>query len=321
MAILSNQKILTIDYWKPASKLQVGDCVFDRNGNPVKIKLVQEYYSTSCYQVTFDDHLTAAGDEKLGFLMETPKYRKRLADYKGHFKFKRPLKHIPIRDILTTPLKTKSERWALSVPTTQPIALPTQPLAIPPFVFAYWFVNCKKHNYMTFLNGNDEYVTQKFKDAGYKVNKKHSYFSVTPSIESQLIPNLPKQLPTNYLMASTDQRMELLQGIIYAKSRQYSSKKDRFRVTSVSYPFILQIQELVESLGIKTKLTQSKGYTISFKSRHQLVQNQQSPKMRVHVDRRYIRSVSEIANQMCVYIETDGPDNTILVGEGFIACR
>jgi hypothetical protein len=321
MAILSNQKILTIDYWKPANKLQVGDYVFDKNGNPVKIKLVQEYYSTNCYQITFDDHLTAAGDEKLGFLVETPKYRKRLAEYKGRFKFRRPLKFIPIRDLLTTPLKTKSERWAISIPTTQPIVLPNQPLAIPPFVFAYWFVNRKKHNHMTFINKNVEYITQKFKDAGYKVNKKYSYFSVTPSIESQLIPNLPKQIPTNYLMASPEQRMELLQGIIHAKSRQYSSKIDRFRVTSVSYSFISQVQELVESLGMKTTLTQTKGYTISFKSRHKIIENQRSPKMRIHVDRRYIRSVLPIQDQMCVYIETDGQDNTILVGEGFIPCH
>jgi hypothetical protein len=321
MAITANSKILTLDLWKPANKLQVGDYVFDKDGNPVKVKLVQEYRSTNCYRVTFDDHLFAEGDDKMGFLVETPKYRKRLADYKGRFKFRRPLKFIPIRDLLNTPLKTKSERWAISVPTTQPVVLPTQPLSIPPFVFAYWFVNRKKHNCMTFINKNVEYITQKFKDAGYKVKKNKNYFSISPSIESQLIPNLPKRIPTNYLMASPEQRMELLRGIIYAKPRQYSPKIDRFRVSSVSGPFIFQVQELAESLGIKTTLSAGIRYTLSFKSRHQLVENQQSPKMRIHVDRRYIRSVDPIADQMCVHIETEGQNNTILVGEGLIACH
>jgi len=321
MAILATEKILTLDFWKPANKLQVGDYVFDKDGLPRKVTLVQEYRSNNCYRVNFDDHLTAAGDSKLGFLVETPKYRKRLADYKGRFKFRRPLKFLPIQDLLTTPLKTKTNRWAISVPTTQPIALPTQPLPIPPFVFAYWFVNRKKHNRMTFLGNNESYVTQKFKDAGYKITRQYKHFSVIPSIESQLIPNLPKQIPTNYLMAAPDQRMELLQGIIYSKARQYSFKNDRFRVTSVSYPFIAQVQALAESLGMKTTITQVKGYTISFKSRHHLVENQSSPKMRIHVDRRYIRSVDPIAEQMCVHIETDGPNNTVLVGEGFIPCH
>ena len=76
MAILANEKVLTLDFWKPAAKLQVGDYVFDKDGKPVKVKLVQTYRSQNCYQVTFDDYLTAAGDEKLGFLVETPKYRK-----------------------------------------------------------------------------------------------------------------------------------------------------------------------------------------------------------------------------------------------------
>ncbi|MEI8101649.1 MAG: hypothetical protein WCH09_08855 [Bacteroidota bacterium] len=321
MAILATEKVLTLDYWKPAHKLQVGDYVFDKDGFPRKVTLVQEYRANNCYRINFDDHLTAAGDDKLGFLVETPKYRKRLAEYKGRFKFRRPLKFLPVQDLLTTPLKTKTNRWAISVPTTQPIALPTQPLSIPPFVFAYWFVNRKKHNQMTFLGQNEDYVTQKFQDAGYKVTKGWYYFSVTPSIESQLAPNLPRQIPTNYLMGSPEQRMELLRGFIHGKPRQYSVKDDRFRITSISFPFISQIQALVESLGMKTTLSQIKAYTISFKSRHTLVENQRSPKMRVHVDRRYIRSIDSISDQMCVHVETDGQNNTILVGEGFIPCH
>jgi hypothetical protein len=324
MAILATEKVLTLDFWKPANKLQVGDYVFDKDGNPVKVKLVQEYHSTNCYRVTFNDHLTAAGNDKLGFLVETPKYRKRLAEYKGRFKFRRPLKFYSVQDLLTIPLKTKRERWAISVPTTQPIAFPTQPLAIPPFVFAYWFVNRKGNNRMTFVGGQNEFITQKFKDAGYKVTHFPTYtnnFSISPSIESQLIPNLPKKIPANYLMGSVEQRIELLQGILYAKYRQYNQKIDRFRVTSISRPFIAQVQALIESLGIRTAIRNQNGFSISFKSRIPLVYNQQSPKLRVHVDRRYIRAIDPIKDQMCVHIETEGKNNTILVGEGFIACH
>jgi hypothetical protein len=324
MAILANEKVLTLDFWKPANKLAVGDYVFDRTGTPVKVKLIQEYKAQDCYRVTFDDHLTASGDAKLGFLVETPKYRRRLADYKGRLQFRRPLKFLPVQDLLITPLKTKTDRWAISVPTTQPIALPSQPLAVPPFVFAYWFVNHKSNNKITIPNKNVEYVTQQFKDAGYKLTKiprYTGYYRVSPSIESQLIPNLPTSIPANYLLAAPEQRIELLKGIIEAKDRQYSVKLDRFRVSSVSRHFIAQVQQLVESLGIKTKLSYEERYTISFKSRIKLVEHQRSPKIRVHIDRRYIHSVDRISDQMCVHIETTGTDNTVLVGEGFIACH
>jgi hypothetical protein len=324
MAILANQKVLTLDYWKSANKLKVGDYVFDRNGQPVKVKLVQEYFSANCYEITFNDYLTAAGDDKLGFMVETPKYRKRLAEYRFRFQFRRPLKFIPVKDLLTTPLKTKRNRHAISVPTTQPLSLPHQTLPVPPFAFAYWFVNRKGHNRMSFIGGQDEFITQKFKDAGYKLSpvpSKPGQFSISPSIEQQLAPVLPHKIPENYLLGSTEQRIELLQGILYAKYKQYNAKIDRFRITSISRPFIAQVQALFESLGIKTTLENDKGFTVSFKSRIPLVHNQQSPRLRVHIDRRYITSITPIQDQMCVHIETDGQDNTILVGEGFIACH
>ena len=40
MAILATEKVLTLDYWKPARKIEVGDYVFDKDGKLVKVKLV-----------------------------------------------------------------------------------------------------------------------------------------------------------------------------------------------------------------------------------------------------------------------------------------
>lgn len=318
MAILATEKVLTLDYWKPAAKLQVGDYVFDKDGNVVQVKLVQEYRSEDCYEVTFNDYLAVRGDHKLGFLVETPKYRRRLADYKGRHKFRRPLKPMVVSELLSTPLKTKTNRKAISVPTAQPLDLPTQPLSIPPFVFGYWFMNCHTRNRFTFVHKKEEYITQKFKDAGYKINKKWGHFTITPSIESQLAPLVPTKIPANYLMGSVEQRLELLRGIIHGKPWQYSTRRDTFAITSVNYQFILQIQALVESLGMRTTINQSDKYKISFKSRLPLVENQRSPKLRVHIDRRYVQSIDKLPGQLCVYVETTAPNNSILVGEGFI---
>jgi hypothetical protein len=43
MAILATEKVLTLDYWKPAEKIQVGDYVFNQTGDLVKVTLVQKY--------------------------------------------------------------------------------------------------------------------------------------------------------------------------------------------------------------------------------------------------------------------------------------
>jgi hypothetical protein len=328
MAILATEKVLTLDWWKLASKLEVGDYVFDKEGRPVKITLVQQYRPESCYEVMFNDYLTASGDEHLALPTENSKYRKRTYEYRGVQQFKRPLKLIPVSKLLPLSLKNKNNRLEYSVPTAKAIALPHKDYPVPPFIFGFWFFSRRSTKKLAPARGYSEYVTKKFKDHGYKVTEHgilttgEREISVSPTIESQLIPNVPNQLTQNYLLGSPEQRIELLSGILCAKNRQYSEKTDTFRFTSHHFGTVKLIQGLVESIGCKSKLTHDEylnNYTISFKSRTQLVPNQVSPPVKVHQARRYVNTISSIPAQLCVHIETNGADNTILVGEGFIS--
>lgn len=328
MAILANEKVLTLDYWKPARKLVVGDYVFDRQGNIVQVKLVQEYRAEECYKVTFDDYLSVAGDAHLGFAVETPKYRQRLVDYKGRFKFRRPLKPIQVKDLQDLPLKTPKNRLAFSVPTTDPIKLPHQFLPVPPFVLGFWFFGRKAGKMFNAATGREEQAVKTLEEYGYKVKFSRwlpsgmRRFTISPSIESQLAPNIPTKIPNNYLLASPQQRLELLRGIFCAKPRGYTEATDTFWFTSKHLPSVSQIQCLVESLGIRTRMEsneKTKSYTLLFKTRHRILDNQVSPPVKLHHGRRYIKEITRISGQQCVHIETTAPDNSILVGEGFIS--
>ena len=329
MAILATEKVLTLDYWKRAGNLVEGDYVFDRNGKIVRVKLVQNYQATECYKITFSDWLTIQGDGALKLPLENQKYRNRLDSYKGVKRFRRPLKPTSVEDLLSLPLKSKRNRLVYSVPTTQPLELPHQLLPIPPFIMGFWFFARKTNGKLSAARGMQDYVEQQFKDFGYKTKfgRKQKTgcrdFSVSPSIESQLVPNIPTKISNNYLLGSPEQRIELLRGIFCTKSRVYSQKKDRFQFSSKQLNLISQIQFLVESLGIKTSQNFEntfKHYTLFFKSRIKLIENQNSPPIKVHQSRRYVCSIDPIQPQSCVYIETTGEDNTILVGEGFISC-
>jgi hypothetical protein len=269
-----------------------------------------------------------AGDNKLGFLVETPKYRKRTYEYKHVQPFRRPLKLFQAEVLEHLELTDDRNRHIFSVPTAKPLALPHQDLPVPPFIFGFWFFNQRAHGKLAAPSKTTEYIHEKFRDHGYKVqvgkliNTGEREFETIPSVRSQLIPNPPTKIPENYLLASAEQRTELLSGILYAKSRQYNKSNDRFRITSAHYGTILQLQGLVESLGHRSSVTYDETYlyyTISFKSRVKLIENQSSPPIRVHQARRYITNVAQIQDQLCVHIETTAPDNTILVGEGFIA--
>ena len=328
MAILANEKVLTLDYWKPARLLKVGDYVFDRTGKLVQVKLVQEYRAQRCYVVRFSDNLTMSGDENLGFLTENKTHRNRINQYKQVQKFRRPLRSLSVKELLTKSLKCRPVEYEYSIQTTSPLELPHQTLPVAPFVFGFWFFNRKINRRMTPPKGFKDDVHQEFKDAGYKLTEGwlsesgEREFSTRPTIENHLLPNIPYKIPNNYLLADKDQRIALLRGIIYSKPRQYNHKTDTFRFSNKNLGVVQQVQSLVESLGHKTNLQHNERnntYGLFFRSKLKLVSNQVSKPLKIVYGRRYIQAIEEIAPQACVHIETTAPDNTLLVGEGFIS--
>lgn len=331
MAILANQQILTLDFWKRADEVQAGDVVFDMEGNPANVTLVQKYTPPKCYEVIFGDLLSISGDEKLAFIAEDYFDRHKERKYKGKYKFTRPLRDKSVQNLLEEPLyNDRFEYHVYSVRTVPPLKLPTQDLSIPPFVFGFWFINRRKDRSMAAPVNMGDVVHNAFKDAGYKIKfgwklpNDRQKFEVSPTIESQLIPNVPNHIPIRYLMASDEQRIELLRGILHAKRGSYNEKNDSFRFSTQSYPLIKQIQWLVESLGHRTHMSQHpefKHYSIRFKSKLPLVENQRSKPVKFVYARRQITQVIEIPRYPCVHIETDGKNGTFVAGEGFIACH
>lgn len=330
MAILATERVLTLDWWKPANQLTKGDYVFDCSGELVKVTLVQEYRQEDCYEVTFCDYLTVSGDAQLGFLTEDMQYRKHVNQYKGKLQFRRQLKPMTVGQLLEVPLKDHRDRQAYSVPSTQPLQLPHQDLPVPPFVFGFWFFNRRNNKSLCAPEGMHDEIIEKFKDHGYKIQTGRKVprgrleFFVTPTVESQLVPNIPKQIPQNYLLAAPEQRIELLSGIMSAKKAQYNEKRDLFRFTSFHKPTFSSVQQLVESLGSKTKSECHSildNFSLFFKIKHKIMEKQKPPTKKPHPARRYIKQINKIQGQLCVHIETTSPTGTILVGEGFIPCR
>jgi len=328
MAILANQKILTLDWWKRADQLRPGDIVFDRQGKPVEVKLVQDCRPQECYEIVFDDYLTVGGDHNLGFLLEDKTYRHKEVCYKGHRKPTIKLRPKLLSQIADEPLKRQDKfgKTKYSVQTTKPIELPAQDLPVPPFVFGFWIANRRPGKYYLVQDEYKDSVVQALKDHGYKAKfqGESNKFRLTPTIESQLAPNIPRFIPNNYLMGSAEQRLQLFRGILHGKTRTYNEKQDTFRFSTPSWLLIKQIQWLAESLGHRTNLSQHyilKHYSLVFKSKLPLVDNQRSKPIKWTMARRFIKQINKIQGQPCVTIETKGEDNTILVGEGFIACR
>ena len=320
MAITATQKVLTLDYWKFADKLEVGDYVFGQDGNIVTVTKIHKYFSEDCYEVIFNDHTVMEGDKHLGFLMETNQYRKRANRYKGVQKFANKLKFTKLEDLIGLPLKNKRGRMEYSIPLIEPLKFPTQCHPIPAFIFGYWFFNPG----LIPAKEIETFIYKKFADHGYKIEthwKTQRRMLLTPTIESQLAPYIPTRIPENYLMGSVEERTELLSGIIYARPKQYKIKNDEFIIYEKHLSTALRLQFLTESLGIASILDKNcRGqYLLLFKTNLRLVEWQKPKITKKHYARRYIKAIRPIQSQLCVHIETSEEANSLIVGEGFIA--
>lgn len=320
MAITATQKVLTLDYWKFADKLEVGDYVFNLEGKIVTITKIHKYFSEECYEVIFNDHIVLEGDKHLGFLAESHHYRKQAGAYKGTRAFKNKLKFTKIENLVGLSLRNKNNRLEYSVPLVEPLEMPTQCHPIPAFIFGYWFFNSK----LIPAKEIETFIYKKFADHGYKIEthwKTQRRMLLTPSIESQLAPFIPTRLPENYLMGSVEERTQLLSGIIHAKPKQYKIKTDEFIIYEKHLSTALRLQNLIESLGISCILDKNiRGqYIVTFKTNLRLVEWQKPKVTRKHYARRYIKAIRPIQSQLCVHIETSEEANSLIVGEGFIA--
>jgi hypothetical protein len=209
------------------------------------------------------------------------------------------------------------------------LQLPHQTLPVPPFIFGYWFFNRRANGDLIPTPGNREFILNKFVDHGYKVKEKdlestgERNFVTKPTVVSHLVPNIPTKIPNNYLLASAEQRFELLQGILYSKTRAFNKTTQKFRFTNKNKPLIVQIQYLAESLGCKTSIEhneQLNNYTVFIKTKMKIFPQQNVNPHARHYSRRYVTQITKLPDQLCVHIETTSQDKTILVGEGFISC-
>lgn len=327
MAITAKSSVLTGDGWMYAKDVLPGDWVYNRLGQPVKVKTTQTFRAEECYRVTFDDFFVSEGDGNLAFPSEDYQYRKRSFSYLG----KRPRTAQPkirsVNELLERGIYYKGTRKFFSVPTTEPIQLPTQPLGIPPFVYGFWFMSRKKEKILSAPLEFADMIYEEFQNAGYKVEKlgphlkDYEKFRTEPSIWKQLVGEDTYKIPLNYLNGSAEQRLALLQGMIATRPTRSTKRSFSVSMHLRKKQTITAIQWLAESLGAKTRITYDKSVNLHRLNMIRLVPFIGETKRVAHLARRYVKSIEKIPAQLCTHIETDEENSSFLVGEGFIPCH
>ena len=285
-----NTSVLTLYGVKRLGEIEVGDVVFDENGQRCNVIAVSEVmHGRPCYKLTFDDGSTIIADEQHQWITltdkermankrRTPEFReRRRANRTKRGTGKKPwlaernaAKEHEYLDPMPPSVRTTKEihdtqqvrgRTNHSVPVAgevvgDPTVDPTLPLA--PYLLGVWLADG------TAVSGEittgDVDVMYRIRDLGYKITKhKYEYsYGVLGIVGKlkQLRVFGNKHIPEPYHLASATARMELFRGLM--DSDGCCNKDGGCEYTSVLLRLAQDVQRLALSLGIKATLCESR---------------------------------------------------------------
>ncbi len=236
--------------------LQIGDYVLGRDGLPTKVTFVTSVqYNRSCYKITFEDGESVIADaehqwqiKKTGFTNEVVLTTKDLLDYKRIRK------------------DGKGTEYKYRVPIANALELPEKVLSIDPYALGLWLGDgsTNKPNFTVSSDDLNMYdclvpLFGKYKTRADKRSPKNLDISFAGErgknnsvLRDQLIKAgvfHNKHIPTEFLRASKEQRLSLLQGLMDTDG--YVSIDGQCEFVQKRIEFADGFCDLLGSLGIK----------------------------------------------------------------------
>lgn len=212
--------------WTTMGDLDVGDEVFDENGKPTTVIAATEWmYDHTCYEVVFSDGNTIVADAGHLWLTEN-KLERRAYDRVRHPNDRTlSTTHTPkvrtTEEIRDTLLTTVGGRLGPnhSIRVAGPVEFEARNLPIDPYVLGVWLGDGTTANGSVTIHHNDIEIIQRIESTGWKAVKVPSALTLwrveglTAHLRKMgLIGN--KVIPPEYLIASIDQRLALLRGLM-----------------------------------------------------------------------------------------------------------
>ena len=319
-------KIPTPDGWTTMGEVKVGDKVLSPDGRSVTVLTkTKPMYNHKCYKLYFDTGEEIVADA--GHLWEVTK------NYYGRKLKKEVLTTQQIADLYKKKNDEKSVRGKYFINITKPVeCFKKKELSIDPYLIGVWLGD----GYSTdsrIISHKDDFEFYKTKiDIGYKAESFNCYrFNVNhlhkKLRELNLLKN--KHIPQEYLRSTYDDRLELLRGLMDTDG-SLRRKARTFEFYQKNYNLILQVVELVSSLGIKPKvwvkkIKESLYYTVAFNT-DEIVFNLPRKKELIYktkeiserAKRIYIQKIEEVESVPVACISVDSEDKLFLCGNSFI---
>ena len=325
-ALSLDTPIPTPNGWTTMGDLKVGDNILSPTGNSVSVVMKTEtMYDHDCYKITFDN-----GEE----IIEDADH---LWEVNSSY-WRMGKKVITSKDIYDQyQSKTKNKRGkgvqgSLFVDKSKPINFVKNTLGIDSYLLGVWLgdgyssdgrIIAHKDDY-NFYKGKFDVEHERECDNCIRFKIRNLYSKLK---NYNLIKN--KHIPLKYLRSSYEDRLNLLRGLMDTDGSVRKNSRS-FEFYQKNYDLILQVVELLSSLGIKSNVRRKeiKGnyyYTVSFSTKERVfnlprkIANINLAKYeRKQEGRHYIHKIEKVDSVPVACIQVDSEDHLFLCGRTFI---
>jgi len=322
MAIASNTPVPIPGGWTLAKHLKKGDYVFSSKGLPIQIVGTHEYVPLNCYEVLLNDGVSILVDNHTRFPVSDINRRWVENQYQAKRKQRSIQKFASPEELLDIGLTTDRGDRIFSINNTAPIQFLWEDHPVPPFIAGMWMTKRNRRGRFILKPENIEFIKKKIRSYGWNyVEESGNLIEIRPSIAHAFItkyPTVPRLLPTEYCFGAIEQRIELLQGFLALRPNAYNKKRKEFEIFSTDIRFLIVIQGICESLGMKTHVfsrDHSSTHKLRFKTNIPLTKEQEIVPNLKNAGRRMITAVNTAQILSCIHINTAQP---FVVGQGFL---
>lgn len=330
--------ILTSNGWSTMKDLKVGDKVFDKEGNLCNITIKSEVHNNPCYKIKFDNAESIVCDIDHRWLVS----------FKLNYKSKNHpdgYKHQVMTTIeLKTYLDSIEKRSTHNIPrilNAKPLNIEKTKLPLDPYLLGAWLGDGSK-DCGIITQATNSPLWEEIKARGYEIGENLNHDPERKGTDMRTIFNIRgildsigvlnnKHIPEQYLLASYEDRLDLLRGLMDTDG-YYHPKRKRFVMTT-SFDWQMEgMKQLLSSLGCKVSIFREihkcdgkefPGWNINFttgKFNPFLIRNQEIENLVIKDNNsfRNIEFIEETETIPTQCIAVDSPSHTYLCGHSLI---
>lgn len=344
-ALALDTPLATPDGWTTMGAVRPGDTVFDERGEPCRVTFATEVmHGHDCFRVVFSDGTSIVADAD--HLWQVERLDRQYT------------KHVMTTVEMRGSVSRRADRARnYRIPVASALVLPERPLPVAPYVLGAWLgdgdtaggrITCVEQEILDRITETDPIVAHKVKArtptyqiGGLLHGAAHERRAESLTYRLRMLGVLGnKHIPQQYLRASHDQRLALLQGLMdtdgtIGKARGVSGCESEFSVSVER--LALDCRELLTTLGIKSTLIADPArlygkdcgtrYRVKFHATsalpvfslsRKLARQRPATHRTLRSTNRHITAIEPVASVPVRCIQVDSPSHLYLGGESMI---